>query len=272
MNINLNKSLFSLLVLLTIFSCATPKYKEFDPDYVKDFKNVKFVSVRHISYTDTKQDTSKIEQFYNDKNQLIKQIDYYKAYSIAYYFIYNNKDLVIKRTSKGNDSIYSGYWLYEYDTKNNLIRMANYSIKDSLGTEKRMEYDKKGNVTKELIKHSSTSKVTGSKLIYDYKNRFIKIADLDSSKQKNYRLILYFNKKGFPTKNEWINKSGDIYSMTKFSFDKSGMIERRETYKNDTLSYLSTYKNIYDSKGNVIERNFYLNGILKRKSLFYLTY
>ena len=50
------------------------------------------------------------------------------------------------------------------------------------------------------------------------------------------------------------------------------MVKRQEVYKDDELRFVRTYENTYDSKGNVIERNLYVDGILKRKSFFYLTY
>ena len=119
---------------------------------------------------------------------------------------------------------------------------------------------------------TSNGKVKGTKFLHDYKNRLVKYSSLDSTEYRSLNSTVFYNKKGYKTKFASITKSGDTILMTKYEYDKDGMVKRQEVYRDNKLSFVRTYENIYDSMGNVIERNAYEDGELKRKSLFYLTY
>ncbi|MGJ8593549.1 MAG: hypothetical protein ACSHXF_13440 [Aquaticitalea sp.] len=266
----MNKSIFLFTILLFLFACSTPKFKYFDPDEVKDFRNVKSVNVQHISLYKEKPDTSKIDMFFNNKNLLVKQIDYYDNYHSTYYMTYNNQGLIIKTNSTLNDTIDTGFRKYEYDKKNNLISTTNYANGET-HSGKKYEYDKNNNKIKDIsLFHGEITREYA--LINNYKERSVQESNLDSKRRNSYVFKMFYDKYGNQIKSARISKSGDTISQNKIIYDEFGIIKRYEIYRNDKLIHIRTYENIYDSHGNVIERVMYENKIPKRKSLFQLTY
>lgn len=211
--------------------------------------------------------------FFDEKNRIIKQIDYYLKFIDETDFNYKN-DLLENTISKSGKRIRKTE--YKYDDKNNIIEY-NQLENDTLYFRKNSIYDKKNNPIEQTYFHPKYKRNNSiEKFTYDYKNRIVNIQSFDeNSKPKNHYLKTYFNKKGYIIKTEFIytNSNKDYSTKSIIEYDRLGNLTKRTSFDKDGKPKESIKsRNIYDEKGNIIVREKYLEEKLIEKTTYKITY
>ena len=211
--------------------------------------------------------------FFDERNRIIKQIDYYQKFIDETDFNYKN-NLLENTISKSDKRISKTE--YKYDDKNNVIEYSQLE-NDTLYFKKKSIYDNKKNPIEQTYFHPKyKSNNSVEKFTYDYKNKIVNIQSFDeNNKPRNHYLKTYFNKKGYVIKTEFIyTDSNKGYSNTSIiEYDKLGNLTRRISFDNDGKPKESTeYKNTYDENGNIIIREKYWKEKLIEKTTYKITY
>lgn len=211
--------------------------------------------------------------YFDVKNRIVKQVDYYLKFIDETDFNYKN-NLLEKTVSKSGKRISKTE--YKYDNKNNIIEY-NQLENDTLYFRKTSVYDNQNNPIEEIYFHPNyKSNNSIEKFTYDYKNRTVNIQSFDeNNKPRNHYLKTHFNKKGYIIKTEFIyTDSNKGYSNTSIiEYDKLGNLTRRASFDNNGKPKESTeYKNTYDEKGNIILREKYWKQKLIEKTTYKITY
>ena len=130
-------------------------------------------------YTSTSIYTTKYD--YDNKGNLIKEIEYNENESISswYEYEYENGNR-IKRTSRNSDGSISSYYLSEYNNKGNEIKRVSYKADESISTRYQYEYDSNGNMTKEVRCSPDGNTCKRYELTYDSNGNMIKNEEFDT--------------------------------------------------------------------------------------------
>ncbi len=239
--------------------------------------NIKQIEVNTIDYPINKKDTIVNKEhsivFFDERNRIIKQIDFYKKFTDETYFNYKN-NLLENMISKIDKRIRKTE--YKYDNKNNIIEY-NELENDTLFFKKTSVYDNKNNPV-ELRFFYPNSKYINSieKFTYDYKHSIVNIESFDeNNKPKNYYVIIHFNEKGYIVKTEFIYRDSNIghSNISILEYDKQGNLTKRNSVDKDgKLNETRVYKNTYDQKGNIIIREEYWKDKVIKKTTSTITY
>lgn len=238
---------------------------------------IKQVEISTLRYPINKKDTIIQKEnsvvYFDVKNRITKQIDYYLKFTDETAFNYKN-NLLENTVSKSGKRIIKTE--YKYDTKNNIIEY-NQLENDTLYFRKTSVYDNKNNPLEQTYFHPNYKNNNSvEKFTYDYKNRIVNIQSFDeNNKPDNHYLKTHFNKKGYIVKTEFIyTNSNKGYSNTSIiEYDKLGNLIRRTSFDRDGKPKESTeYKNTYDDEGNIILREKYLKEELFEKTTYKITY
>ncbi len=238
---------------------------------------VKQIELNTFLYTFNKNDTIVHNEnsvvFFDEKNKIIKQIDYYLKFINETDFNYKN-ELLENTISKRGKRIRKTE--YKYDDKKNIIEY-NQSENDTLYFRKNSIYDKNNNPLEQTYFHPNYKRNNIlEKFTYDYKNRIVNIQSFDeNNKPKNYYLKTYFNKEGYIIKTEFIytDSNKDNSNTMIIEYDKLGNITKSSSFDKDgKLNGLTESRNIYDEKGNIIIREKYFKEKLIEKTTYKITY
>lgn len=272
------KKIYFISILFAFLSCNSIKVKEMELDSTQDLVGkIKQIEMTTFHYPINDKDTivRKINSiiFFDKKNRITKQIDYYPKFIDETDFNYKN-NLLENTISKIGKRINKTE--YKYDDKKNVIEYSQLE-NDTLHFKKSSIYDSKNNPIEQIYFHPNYKRNNSvEKFTYDYKNRTVNIQSFDEdNKPKNHYLKTYFNKKGFIIKTEFIyTNSNKGYSNTSIiEYDKLGNLTRRVSLDNDGKPKESTdYKNTYDEKGNIIVREKYWKQKLIEKTAYKITY
>ncbi|WP_435414497.1 hypothetical protein [Polaribacter aestuariivivens] len=188
--------------------------------------------------------TKKLYQ-YNNKEQLIyiQDISSKKSsYAVDIKFTYNNDGNVVKK-----ESIYSDgskfYSIYEYDRRERLIKIKDYSKENKLTAETNISYD--GRIRRE--KRTSFNSKDGS--IYGtyttiYKND-VKTEYLSNSKYGNSKTTYTYNDENDLISSNYFNKTSSI-SNYNYEYDrKDNWIKKH--YRNGKYQYFYFREIIFDN-------------------------
>lgn len=211
--------------------------------------------------------------FFDNKNRITKQIDYYPNFIDETDFNYKNNLLenTISKIGKRIRKIE-----YKYDEKKNIIEYSQLE-NDTLYFKKSSIYDSKNNPIEQIYFHPNYKRNNSlEKFTYDYKKRVVYVQSFDeNNKPKKRYLKKYFNKKGYIIKTEFIyTDSNEGYTNTSIiEYDKLGNLIRRVSLDNNGKPKETTdYKNTYDEKGNIIIREKYWKQKLIEKTSYKITY
>lgn len=238
---------------------------------------IKQIEMNTFRYPINKNDTIVRKEnsviFFDEKNRIIKQIDYYLKFINETDFNYKN-DLLENTISKSGKRIRKTE--YKYDDKNNIIEYSQLE-NDTLYFRKNSIYDNKNNPLEQTYFHPNYKRNNSvEKFTYDYKNRIVNIQSYDeNNKPKNHYLKRYFNKKGYIIKTEFIytNSNKDYSNKSIIEYDKLGNLTKRTSFDKDGKTKESTEsRNIYDEKGNIIVREKYIKEKLIEKTTYKITY
>lgn len=265
-------------ILFVFFSCNTIKIKKLELDSTQDLiGNIEQIDIRTFRYPSNEKDTtvSKVNSmvFFDGKNKIIKQFDYYGKFNYETDFIYKNNvlDHTVSKSGKTTSKIE-----YKYDHKNNLIE-CNKLENDTLYVRKTSVYDKQNNPIEQIYFYPNYRSLNGiEKFTYDYKNKTVHIRSLDENNNpKNRYLKTYFNKKGYRIKTESIptDSKENITNTSIFEYDKLGNLTKISNFDHygkpkDSI----VYKNTYDEKGNIIVREKFWKQKLIEKTTYQITY
>jgi hypothetical protein len=272
------KKLIFIPIIFVFLSCNSIKIKEMEMDSTQELiGKVKQIEMNTFRYPIRKNDTIVRKEnsvvFFDKKNRIIKQIDYYLKFIDETDFNYKN-NLLENTISKSGKRIRKTE--YKYDDKNNIIEY-NQLENDTLYFRKNSIYDSKNNPLEQTYFHPNYKRNNSvEKFTYDYKNRIVKIQSFDeNNKPKNHYLKTYFNKKGYIIKTEFIYTDSNIDYSNKsiIEYDKLGNLTKRTSFDKDGKPKESTEsRNIYDEKGNIIVREKYMNEKLIEKTTYKITY
>ena len=159
---------------------------------------------------------------------------------------------------------------YKYDKKNNQIeeKITDNKRVYCLSTQ---AFDKHNNrIEKKSIYFGKLPGIT--KTEYDYKNGFfVSKSTKDTLSIERTGPKKYFNKKGYLIKSETANKSLNNYYT--YDIDVKGNLTKKTFYKGDSsIIETVTYKNTYDTIGNITIRERFLNGKLIEKTTYEIIY
>lgn len=270
-----------IIYLMSIFfliSCNSIKVSDSGIDSTQDFVgNIKELKFTSTNYLNTKKDSVEADDYsvlyFNSKNNIIKQIDYYQKFREETIFNYKDNLLESKISTIG-DRIKK--FEYKYDSKQNLIEYKQtdngklYFIKTKV-------YDKKNNTIKQFHVFPNYNKNNSTSFYeYDYKNKVRMIKSLDSNNQiQNVYVKEKFDKNGLILRAELIytDENKDYSSISVGKYDKSGnLINSKSIDKKGNIKAEAIYKYIFDSKGNIIQMVKYLDGKTIEKTISEITY
>jgi hypothetical protein len=266
------KSIY-LLLLLLLFSCSTPKIRDFDKDYTQELLGkIKSITIKTYEYKYVDKDTvmwaKTIIQNFDTNNTIINEkfISEFDEYENA--FKYQN-GLLVEKKAVGDKNNFTT--TYKYDENNNQIEEKSFNNNVVFGQKER-KFDKYKNPIEE--KYTSFGKeVRKTETEYDYKKKsYISKTAIDTFKLIFSTSKKEFNKKGYITKYQPLNfyKTFDFQT---YEIDKKGNLTKKTLYKNDnTIIETVTYKNTYDKKGNIIVRERFLNNKLLEKTTYDIVY
>lgn len=273
----MKKIIFTTILFLFI-SCNSIKIKEIESDSTQELiGKVKQIEMNTFHYPINKKDTiirkEKSVIYFDEKNRITKQIDYYLKFIDETDFNYKN-NLLQNTVSKSGEKNHKTE--YKYDDKNNIIEY-NQIENDTLYFRKTSIYDNKNNPLEHTYFYPNYKRINSvEKFTYDYKNRIVYIQNLDeNNKPENHYLKIHFNKKGYTTKTEFIYRdSNKGYSNASIiEYDKLGNLTKRVSFDNNGKNKkLTEYKNTYDEKGNIITREKYWKEKLIEKTTYKITY
>lgn len=243
-------------------------------DLIGKIKQIEMITFRYpINEKDTIIHKENSIVYFDLKNKIVKQIDYYLKFIDETDFHYEN-NLLEKTVSKSGKRIWKIE--YKYDNKSNIIEYKQFE-NDTLYLRKTSVYDNKNNPLEVTYFHPNYKNNNSvEKFTYDYKNRIVNIQNFDeNNKPRNHYLKIHFNKKGYIIKTEFIYTDyNKAYSNTSIiEYDKLGNLTKRTSYDNDGKPKESTeYKITYDEKGNIIIREKYWKQRLIEKTTYKITY
>lgn len=237
---------------------------------------IKQIEMSTFRYPINKKDTIVSKEssiiFFDNKNRIFKQIDYYQKFIDETDFNYRNNLLENTITKSGKRISKTEY---KYVDKN--VIEYNQLDNDTLFFKKNSIYDSKNNPIEQTYFYPNyKSNNSVQKFSYDYKNRTVNIQGFDEdNKPDNQYLKNYFDKNGFIIKFEFIyTGSNKGYSSTsKIEYDKLGNLNKRTSFDKDgKLKETIIYKNTYDDRGNIVVREKYLKENLLEKITYKITY
>lgn len=259
-------------------SCASIKIKGIEIDSTQELiGSVKKINTNTVRYTEYENiNNERSVTFYDKKNKVSKEIIYHPNFKEETSFYYVN-ELLKKTLTKIDKRIIKIE--YKYDTNKNILEFNQFE-NDTLLFTKTSIFDKNNNPIKTARLHKKykelSSKLSTSEYTYNYKNNTVIIKEFDqfNTPNNNY-LKLYFNKKGLTIKTETIsNKTDENYlNASRNEYDTKGNLTKRISLNKEgkTINY-TEYKNKYDTLGNIILREVFLNGKLYEKKSYDITY
>jgi hypothetical protein len=266
------------ILFLFLISCNSVKIKEMEMDSTQDLTGkIQQINISTIHYPISIKDTITREEksviFFDSKNKITRQIDFYPKFKDETSFVYKNKQLVSTISKIGNQTTIIEY---KYDKNKNVIEYKQL-VNDTLIILKTSTYDKRNNLTEETRSFPNYMKNNSfEKFETDYKNRTVKIQSFDENrKMKNHYLKTYFNKKGYVIKTEFIypNSNKDYSTYSIIEYDRFGnLMSRKNLDKERKVKESIDYKNTYDENGNIIIREKYLTEKLIEKTTFQIIY
>ena len=272
------KKIFYVSFLLFFISCGSLKFQENEMDYIQELiGKIKQIEVVRYHYPLKKNDTIvQIDTsilYFGNKNKLLKQIDLNKDYNYETVYNYKNGLLesTLSTTGKSTTMI-----TYKYDKNKNVLEYGQI-FNDTLYFLKKSIYDKNNNPL-EIIYHRPSNETSNSidKFNYNYKEKSVIVKSIEQNNiiSNNYSKM-YYNKKGFMTKSEFIytgsNNKNSFFS--ELEYDKRGNLLQRIGYDSyGKIKSIREYKNTYDKKGNIVIREQYYNKKLVEKTTFKITY
>lgn len=266
--------IFYFGIILICFSCSTMKFRENELDTTQELRGkIKSIHFTNLSYSlegDHELEwTDSLEVYYGAKNRLDMELLFLKKDTVCTKFIYNRMGLLdnsittyLDRTGR---SIKAEYL---YDEHGNLIEYNTFENGNKT-FKKTFLYDSFNNKVEENYFISKTGMY---KFVNDYKtNTVTAIRDSDTIFNKNYSKS-YYDKKGYVIRIETIQDKKVKNAFT-FKYDKKGNLLKSTIYNDSNIQEPNgEYKNVFDSKGNIVKRDEYLNGRLINSSLRRIEY
>ena len=280
MKITPQKIFFFSCFLISIISCRTYEIKQDSENQAHDFiGRIDKMKITTYNYPIFRKDTtitkSISEIYFNSQNQIKLQIDQMEKYTDSTFYFYKNKNLQ-RTTSKINTNTSSEDFFY--DSKNNIIKYIQcdnekiYFIKES-------KYDKHNNPIEQIYTFPNYS-MNDSKDVfkYDYKNQFYTVENFKENRDPvNYHFLrMHFNKNGYIVKTEFLyeGKNKEYSFGSHLTYDKKGNLECRKGFLiiNNAPKETICFKNIFDKKGNIIQKEKFINDKLLEKQIIEISY
>lgn len=269
------KTKILLILMFICLSCTSIKVKQQDFNSTQKLVGkIKLMIVEKLYYsTNGEEITSQkenSENYFDEKNRIIKQISTYPEFTTETTFYYN-KNLLKSKISISPDVKY--VTTYSYDKNKNVIEKKQF-WNDTLDYGELSKYDSNNNLIELKKLRIDIDEIITEKLSYDHRKKIRTIKDyFQNGKTQDYYLIEHYDKKGFIVKSEFINRESKVQAgQSEMEYDKLGNLLRRinidKTNKKDSI----IYKNTYDRKGNIIVRDKFFNNKLVEKNISKITY
>lgn len=199
--------------------------------------------------------------YFGHNNKPLKQT-YCNKLKICYetIYAYNNQGLLKNMISLNNDSSTSRID-YKYDKNKNIIEFNEY-YNDTLSSSIKYKYDKKKNIVESQSINPNNKELDYiSKIGIDYKNRIL----FSDNVERNSILKIYYDTNGYLIKTENSSKNDKLISSFRtMEYDNHGNLTKHTKYgKDKKIIETITYENKYDQKGNIIQRELYVDKKLK---------
>ena len=265
-----------LSILVLFASCKTLKIRDLDYDTIPMAKSKikqiqEIITYYNIKHKDSIMHIDNIIQYYDSNNNIIKEVSFIPNTSGDVIFFYKN-GLLIKKEYP--DEKYQSSIEWKYDNKKNVIEYKNFY--NNVVTHRNVSVYGKNNNLLEKIYYHSNKKNSISKFEYDYKKRIVKIVTYDDKNFNNSDYVNHhFDKSGYIIKTEYIRtdekKSNSFSSIIEYD-DKKNIVKRSSYDNKNQLKGTTVYKYNYDKRGNMIEKNKYVNEKLSEKTIRIITY
>ncbi len=264
-----------ILLSFTCLSCQSIKIREIPmvddtQPFLGDIEKIE-MTTHEYRVSNSKIDTVRTESIliFDKKNNLVKQNEKSGKYITETVYDSSQKYFKSRATRYRNNT--TNKTNETYDKKGNIIKSEKYS-NGILSTSFIYTFDKKGNPIEIIISNptSPVLKTIIEKRTYNYPSGyFISFEDNEPDYYK-----IYFDKKGFITKYERFGKNDIlIETIMKYEYDSKGNLSRMCMVDNSGKEfYISTFTNMFDSKGNIVAREKYLEGKLIMKTLNKIIY
>lgn len=268
--------IFILLIisLISFIGCNSIKVKEIPIwDVTQPFRG----KIEKIEMTNYRIETSNLKSdtlkesgvmIFNRNNKVVKQNESIGKHSSETNYRKDNRLVKSKTTIRGNNVSKE---VFTYNKKGNVLQFDSYD-NNVLSTSTSYKYDSKGNLIERITHHpnwKSNNKLIESRS-YNYKSGYY--ISTENNDPDYYKF--YFNKNGFITKYESIDKNNVLVnSFMKYDYDSKGNLTKMCMIDNSGKEFhITTFKTIFDTKGNIIDRERYLDGKLLEKTINKITY
>ncbi|MCX8533886.1 hypothetical protein [Chryseobacterium luquanense] len=268
------KKKYLLLLMPFFIACNSIKVKEIPIWDVTQRFGGKIEKIEMINYrietSNLKSDTLKESgvMIFDKNNKVVIQNERIGKYSSEKNFQKDNKLFQSKTTIRGDNV---NKEVFTYDKKGNVLQFNSYD-NNILSTSTSYKYDSKGNLIERIIHHPNWK--SNKKLVenrsYNYKSGYY--ISTENNEPDYYKI--YFDKKGFIIKYDRVDKNDVlINSFMKYEYDSKGNLTKMCMIDNNGKEFhITTYKTTFDNKGNIIERERYLDNNLIEKTINKITY
>ncbi len=206
-----------------------------------------------------------IRQEYNEKGNLIKQSYQYSPQNIQETtYEYDERGNLIRQ----NDPYLNGdgtYKLAAYDEKGNLTRISYYDFSENEPYfEEFYEYNEEGQRTKLTQKSTKYEYIDTYEYEYDVGGNMVK-------ESVTYRGVLqYFSEYEYDERGNKIKRShytnkdsfAEPRAVWSWEYDENGKLTV-EAYEHESEDYISKTEYEYDSDGNCLKQNYFIDGHLQ---------
>ena len=264
----------SLLIFLT--SCTSVKLKQDAGDYTQELKGeIKEINSKIYNYSyrfkDSLMNVEEVTKLYGKNNNLQLQTSYDSDRELVTEIVYNQVGFIKQYINTNPNHRYRTE--NQYDLKNKIVMQQGF-LNDSLDYTKEFKYDKKGNVIEEKMTHQNTKLINYvEKRTIDYRNNYLTVEGFDwEGKNKGYFIKKYYNRNGNFIR---IEEKRLLQEPAKYiyEYDKRGNLLKLICLAYDNRVILTwTFRNRYDKKGNIVERERFANGILTKKTVHEIRY
>jgi hypothetical protein len=264
---------FGFLFSLLLVSCTTIKIKDVSPDYTQELVGkIKMMDIKKYEYKFNKKDTVNLVKtiiLHFDKDQkLISEKIFTEEGSKESNFKYSNDLIIEKEVISANDT---AVITFKYDNQDNIIEEI-AADRNGIFNITNQTFDKYHNPIE--IKKNFYNKIRHStSKDYNYKKKFlISKSSIDTIVEKEVITKSYFDKNGFILKTEILNSKSNSKYYTHIIDNKGNLLSKTFHDGNGTIIETVTFKNTYDSTGNIKTRERLLNNKLIDKTIYVNTY
>jgi YD repeat-containing protein len=146
---------------------------------------------------------------------------------------YNEKGQLIKDVEYDEDGQEMYVTVNEYDENGRLINRVRDEVQQKDRRSAAFEYDERGNKIKDLIYNYEETLIAKIYYRYDEENRLIEEEEEDLD---HYRKTCYEYEGEKPVKISVFDKDGNLQSWTAYTYDESGRIQTQDSYANDEVN------------------------------------